>query len=66
MKESRGHVCVDKAHTVFLGISHLITFDGLKDTLGFLFERTKQSGGYFLVVDGIVGLFKEVIDYGGG
>jgi hypothetical protein len=57
---------VDKAHTVFLGISHLITLDGLNDTLGLLLERTKQSGGYFFVVDGIVGLFKEVIDYRGG
>jgi hypothetical protein len=53
---------VDEAHTIFLGISHLITLDGLNDTLGLLLERTKQSGGKFFVVDGIVGLFEKVID----
>ena len=59
-------MCVDEAHAIFLGVSHLITFDGLNDTLGLLLKRTKQSGGYFFVVDGIVGLFEKVIDHRGG
>jgi hypothetical protein len=54
---------VDETHTVFLGISHLITLDGFNDTLGLLLERTKQFGGYFFVVDEIVGLFEEVINH---
>ena len=59
-------MCVDKTYAIFLGISHLITLDGLNDTLRLLLERTEQSGGYFFVVDGIVGLFEKVIDYRGG
>ena len=59
-------MCVDKTHAVFLGVSHLITLDGLNDTLRLLLERTEKSGGYFFVVDGTRGLFEKVIDHRGG
>ena len=46
--------------------SKTITLDRLNDTLRLLLERTEKSGGYFFVVDGIVGLFEKVIDDRGG
>ena len=32
----RIHMCADEAHTVFLGISHLVPFDGFNDTVRLL------------------------------
>ena len=55
-------MCADKAHTIFLGISHLIAFDGFNDTVRLLLKGTEKSGIYFFVVDGIGELFEQVIN----
>ena len=44
------HMCADEAHTIFLGISHLISFDGFYNSIFFGFEAPKKLGCDFFVV----------------
>ena len=45
-------MCADKTHTVFLGISHLISFDGFYNSIFFGFETPKKFRCDFFVVNG--------------
>ncbi len=45
------HMCTDKVHTVFLGISHLISFDGFNNGIFFRFEALKKFRCDFFMVN---------------
>ena len=45
-------MCANEAHTVFLGISHLISFDGFYNSILFGFEAPKKLRCDFFVVNG--------------
>ena len=58
------HMCANEAHTVFLGISHLISFDGFYNSILFGFEAPKKLRCDFFVVNGCTRLFKQIVDNG--
>ena len=51
-------MCANEAHTVFWGISHLISFNGFDYSVFFGFEALEKFGCDFFVVDRRTGLFK--------
>ena len=60
------HMCADQAHAIFLGISHLVSFNGFNHCIFFRFETLKKFRSDFFVVNRRTRLFKQVVNDGCG
>ena len=59
-------MCTDEVHTIFLGISHLVSFNGFNHGIFFRFEALKKFRSDFFMIDRIARLFKQIVNNGCG
>lgn len=57
-------MCTYEVHTIFFGISHLISFNGFDNSIFFRFVRPKKLWSYFLMIDRINRLYKQIVNNG--